>query len=301
MSEQIVLTGHASTIYAHLRDNGPSYGHKISKTLGISSGRVSITLRQLEKRGLLVSARSAETDSMAGSPRVQFDLADRTVDVHTEPAAYPSVKAARYIHQGKRVTLRGLSQHYDADSIEALVRTAAEIVGGGEDRGSLSSRQVELAKDAYQRLMAEFDDDSDGPNVNGSEADEEFYAALRDHAHDYGPQATWTAVYGRFRSGDLVMAEANLLAFLGALLSDNHSCYDPVSALGRRPAIVTGRVNSLVDGELFSVDGGESWHAYRKPWGQKVSCYLGARQGGKPATYQVKADLAGECLVVRRA
>lgn len=297
MAQPIRLTGHAGTIYAHLRDHGPNYGMALSRKLGISSGGCSVILRQLESRGLLASKTRPSEDSSVRAPRVYFCVVNPAADVIAEPATGPSPKA-RKSNKGRRVTLKGLSEHYDADEVEALVRAAAEFIGGGEDRDSLSERQVELAEDAYRRLMAEFVDSIDGPDVNGSEHDQDFYAALRDHAHDHGVQVTWTAVYERFRNGALAMSEEKLLVHLGTLLSGQRA-YDPVTGPNAGWSIVTSRIGELARGELFSADGGDTWHACERQWGQVVSCYRGKGRRKDTQLYQVEANFH-ECLVVRR-
>lgn len=296
MAETITLTGHAATLYAHLRDHGSTYVMDLSRKLGISDGRCSLVLRGLQEMGLLLSA--TRPGDRAGQARRYYTVAATTAKVVAEPATGPSPKARTPTR--KRVTLRGISRHYSARDIESLLRAAAEMVGGSGDTDSLTQRQISLAEDVYRRMMDEFDDGDVGPDVNGTESDQEFFSALRDHAHDHGVQVTWTALYARVRAGKLAMDEHRLLAFVGTLLA-GHRAYDPVTAPAAGWAVVTAKPGDLVDGEVFSIDDGATWHACCNAWGQVVSCYQGSPRGEDSPVYRVDADLTAECLVLRRS
>jgi hypothetical protein len=197
------------------------------------------------------------------------------------------------------VTLRGISENFDAAEIEALVRTAAEAVRGDGDSDSLSEHQVELADRAYTQIMAERENAKSGPDVDGSETSERFYQALREHADDNGVHVTWTALYARLRSGALRMPERTLLEFLGAYLV--YRDYRLVGSPLRGWAITDTRIPAdLADGELFSVDGGTTWHVAFQVLTplQTAFCYANAARDNDALVYRVRTDMETPCLVI---
>lgn len=198
----------------------------------------------------------------------------------------------------KRVTLHGISAEFDPGEIESLVRTAGEMVCGDGDLDSLSERQHDLARRAYDLLVIEWDEGPPSVDLSAARTDQGRYQLFRNHADTYGVQVTWADVYTRLRSGDLRMAEETLLAFLGAYLTGYRRYHRSVDEPSRCE-LATARVDDLRDGDLFSLDNGSTWHLFYQFMIDVVSIYHGAGRGDDATFARIPAATGQPCLVAR--
>lgn len=197
-----------------------------------------------------------------------------------------------------RVTRRGITAQLDPADLERLVRAAAEVIGGGEDRDCLSEAQHDAVNRAYELLQAEWEQEPAPLDLRDARTDQGRYRLFRDHADTYGVQVTWTDLYARFRSGELRVPEKTLLAFLGACL-EGYRRYDPAAASRGRWELMTVRVDDLRDGDLFSVDGGITWQLAFQFMIDVVSVYHGAGREDDATFVRIPATTGQPCLLAR--
>jgi hypothetical protein len=194
-----------------------------------------------------------------------------------------------------RVTLHGIAAQLGPADLERLVRAAAQVIAGGEDRDCLSEAQLDAADRAYELLVAEQEHEPAPLDLSDARTDQGRYRLFRDHADTYGVQVTWTDLYARFRSGELRMPEETLLAILGAYL-EGWRRYDPAAARGRWE-LVAGHVDDLRDGDVFSVDDGITWQVAYQFMIDVVSVYHGAGREDDATFARVPATTRQPCLV----
>lgn len=66
----------------------------------------------------------------------------------------------------------------------------------------------------------------------------------------------------------------------------------------RPGAIVPSVVENLTDGDLFSLDGGFTWHVCFMAWGQVVSVYTTPRRDDDAPTVRIDAEPDTPCLIL---
>lgn len=62
--------------------------------------------------------------------------------------------------------------------------------------------------------------------------------------------------------------------------------------------ILPTTVTALVDGDVFSVDYGRTWHVAYRAWGEVVTVYTSARRDEDAPTVRIPADQEATCLVL---
>lgn len=117
-----------------------------------------------------------------------------------------------------QITLTGISQHFRADEIEGLVRTAAEAVCGQLD--DLSTRQVDLATRAYGLLTT---DNTSPPTAESSPRPEV-------------PGAEVWVLRHEDKHGDDISLHASRADGLGALAQTVRSRWDNITGNSGVPA-----------------------------------------------------------------
>lgn len=202
----------------------------------------------------------------------------------------------------KRVTLEGISEHFTGKQIESIVRAAAEAVHGYRD--GLSDTQVDLAGQAYELLMAEIEAGTPEPHLDAAGEDRSsFYRTVfADHATRHGIQNTWTAFYREFMAGGLSMSREELFGFLATFMTGKPA-YDEVGAARAPWDLEPIPAAELVDGDLFSPDGGITWHLAGFVFPDTVSVYADERRGDDAVFTRIPVAVGdGQmCLVARPA